>query len=84
MTLKNFYVTSFPQPPARHLLDGGPLLRPACLFCHIPHAICHLLYKEPRLPKTPTQYTITVKAATEMFAERLNDLQHSKWLIAEN
>jgi hypothetical protein len=41
-----------------------------------------LLYT--RLPKTPNQYTFTLKMATVMFAETLDNLQHSTRLVPEN
>jgi hypothetical protein len=51
-------------------------------FCHIPLATYHLLYTRP--PRTPNQYTYTLKMATAMSAETLDKLQHSTWLIPEN
>jgi hypothetical protein len=65
--LKNFSVTSAPQPRFHHQLDSSPLFPSTNQHRQIQLATYCLPYI--KLPKTPNQYILTLKMVTAMFAE---------------
>jgi hypothetical protein len=80
--LKKLFITASPLPCAHRQLDSSPLFRSANQIRHIPLAA----YCPPyiSLLKTPNQYIFTLKMATAMFVETLDNFQHSSRLIPES
>jgi hypothetical protein len=80
--LKKLFIASFPQPSAHHQLESSLLLRSANQIQHILLIAYFLPYI--RLSKVSNQYMFTLKMATAIFAEMLDNFQHLMWLIHES
>jgi hypothetical protein len=82
MVTKTSFVTSFLQPRAHCQLDSSPLVRSAKQIHYIPLTVYCLTYM--RLPKMHSQHIFTLKMATAMFAETVDNFKLSMWLIPES
>jgi hypothetical protein len=74
-TLKKIFIACSSQPRAYLLLDSNPLFRFTNQHHLIQFSINYLPYI--RLPERPNHYIFTLKMATAMFAEMLDNFQHS-------